>query len=103
MGPGGVLLLADPRLRGGLSQRHASLLADLGWKITRLAADPGEAQIADTMGAYAAWLGELGAVAVLIWPDLYIYGCATDAEDLAALLDHLDAALSAHDFKEEMS
>jgi 3-(3-hydroxy-phenyl)propionate hydroxylase len=103
VGPGGVLLLAGPRLRGSLSQRHASLLADLGWKITRLAADPGEAQIADTTGAYTAWLAELGAVAVLIRPDLYVYGCATDAEDLAALLDHLDAALSAHAFKEEMS
>ena len=71
VGPGGVLLLVDPRLRGGLGQRHASLLADLGWKIVGLATDPGEAQIVDTTGAYAAWFGELGAVAVLIRPDLY--------------------------------
>ena len=94
-GPGGVLLLADLGLRDRLSQRHAALLADLGWKTVGLAAEPGKGQVADTTGAYAEWFAALGAAAVLIRPDLYVYGCATDAEDLTDLLDHLSAALRA--------
>ena len=93
VGTGGVLLLIDPRLRDGLGPRRASLLADLGWRIVGLATEPGQAQVVDNTGAYAAWFAALGAVAVLIRPDLYLYGCATDAGDLAALLDHLGAAL----------
>lgn len=93
VGPGGVLLLGDPQLLAELCQRHLSLLEDLSWKIIALAAEPGGRRVADTTGAYASWLSELGAVAALVRPDLYLYGCATDAGDLAALLDHLDAAL----------
>ena len=90
-----MLLLADLGLRDRLSQRHAALLADLGWKTVGLAAEPGKGQVADTTGAYAEWFAALGAAAVLIRPDLYVYGCATDAEDLTDLLDHLSAALRA--------
>ena len=69
------------------------LLADLGWKVVAFAAEPGEGQLVDTTGAYAAWFAELGAVAVLVRPDLYLYGAAADASDLTALLGHLLAAL----------
>ncbi len=69
------------------------LLADLGWKTVELAAEPLEGQVADTTGAYAEWFAALGATTVLIRPDLYVYGCAADAGELTALLDHLSAAL----------
>ncbi|MEU3935979.1 hypothetical protein AB0E85_28675 [Streptomyces sp. NPDC029044] len=52
------------------------LLADLGWKVVALDAVPGEEQVVDTTGAYAAWLAQLDAVAVLIRPDFYVYGTA---------------------------
>jgi 2-polyprenyl-6-methoxyphenol hydroxylase-like FAD-dependent oxidoreductase len=92
VGPGGVLLLADPGLRTRLGEIEP-LLAQLGWKIAVLAADPGEGQLQDTTGAYTAWFRELGAVAVLVRPDLYLYGAAADAEDLTALVGHLRAAV----------
>jgi 3-(3-hydroxy-phenyl)propionate hydroxylase len=92
-GPGGVLLLASPALRDALDPQDTALLADLGWKVIALAGEPGEARVADTTGAYAAWLSGLGAVAVLVRPDLYLYGAAADAADLAALLGHLRDAL----------
>lgn len=95
VGPGGVLLLADPQLRGRLREQDAVLLADLGWKVVALATEPAEGQVVDTTGAYTAWLSELGAVAVLVRPDLYLYGTASDAEDLTPLLDHLRDALRA--------
>jgi hypothetical protein len=92
VGPGGVLLLADSDLRAHLGGAE-QLLAELGWQVAAFAAEPGEGQLADTTGAYAAWFGELGAVAVLVRPDLYLYGAAADASDLTALLEHLLAAL----------
>ncbi|GKQ39955.1 FAD-dependent monooxygenase [Streptomyces sp. A012304] len=95
VGPGGVLLLADPRLCERLRPQDTALLADLGWKVVALDAVPGEEQVVDTTGAYAAWLAQLDAVAVLIRPDFYVYGTAADAEDLTALLHHLDDALHA--------
>lgn len=93
VGPGGVLLLADPRLRKRLRPQDTALLAGLGWKVVALAAEPGEGRVVDTTGAYAAWLEQLKAVAVLIRPDFYVYGSAADAEDLTALLEHLGDAL----------
>ena len=95
VGPGGILLLADQQLSGILSPQDTTLLACLGWKVVALAADPGAGQVADTSGAYAAWLSELGAVAVLMRPDLYLYGAATSAADIKVLLEHLRSALQA--------
>lgn len=95
VGPGGVLLLADPALRDRLGPEDTALLADLGWPVIALAAEPGEGQVVDTTGAYAAWLGELGAVAVLVRPDLYLYGAAAGAEDVGALISDFRQALRA--------
>jgi 2-polyprenyl-6-methoxyphenol hydroxylase-like FAD-dependent oxidoreductase len=95
VGSGGLLLLADPDLRSGLGEAE-QLLADLGWKIATFATEPGEGQLADITGAYATWFGELGAVAVLVRPDLYIYGAASNADDLPALIGHLRDGLRPH-------
>jgi 2-polyprenyl-6-methoxyphenol hydroxylase-like FAD-dependent oxidoreductase len=94
-GAGGVLLLADPELRDRLNPEDAALLARLGWSVVALAAQPGEGQVVDTAGAYAAWLAGLGAVAVLVRPDFYLYGSAADAADLIALLGHFRDTLRA--------
>ena len=95
VGPGGVLLLADAELRGRLRPQDHGLLADLGWPVVALAAEPGDGGVVDTTGAYTAWLDELSAVAVLVRPDLYLYGAATDDADLPALLEHLRSSLRA--------
>jgi hypothetical protein len=84
--PSSVMLALDSRKR---DPQVTTLLARLGWKIVALAADPGPGQVADTSGAYAEWLSELGAVAVLMRPDLYLYGAATSAADITDLLEHL--------------
>ncbi|WP_416983416.1 bifunctional 3-(3-hydroxy-phenyl)propionate/3-hydroxycinnamic acid hydroxylase [Streptomyces sp. T028] len=95
VGPGGVLLLADPGLRERLRPQDTALLAGLGWKVVALDTEPGTGRVVDTTGSYAEWLAQLGAVAVLIRPDFYVYGTAADAEDLTTLLHHLGAALHA--------
>jgi flavoprotein hydroxylase len=90
-----VLLLADPQLRGRLRAQDAEFLADIGWRVVALAAEPGGGQVNDTTGAYTAWVAGLGAVAVLVRPDPYLYGAAADADDLTDLLAHLRGALRA--------
>lgn len=100
VGAGGVLLLGDRHLRTRLRAEHIALLGDLGWPVVTLGDQPSEGvacEVTDVTGAYAAWLADLGAVAVLVRPDLYVYGAATDAEDLTALLDHLRSALQPDD------
>ena len=92
IGAGGVLLLSDRSLHERLTAQDTLLLADLGWKTISLAAQPGDGQVVDTGNVYAAWLAELHAVAVLIRPDLYLYGAARDADDLHQLLDHQRSA-----------
>jgi 3-(3-hydroxy-phenyl)propionate hydroxylase len=93
VGPGGVLLLADPRLRDRLRPQDTALLTDLGWKVITLGEQPGEGQVVDVADAYTEWLDQHGVVAVLVRPDLYVYGGAIDADDLSVLLDHLAGAL----------
>lgn len=95
VGPGGFLLVANQQLSDVLSPQDTTLLAALGWKVVALAADPRAGQVADTSGAYAECFSELGAVAVLVRPDLYLYGAATSAADITDLLEHLRSALPA--------
>jgi len=94
VGSGGALLLADPDLLDRLGEA-GQLLAELGWKVAAFATEPGEGKVIDTTSAYAAWFSELGAVAVLVRPDLYLYGAAADAGDLTALVRHLHDRLRA--------
>ena len=55
---------------------------------------PGTARSSPPSGAPTAWLTDLGARAVLVRPDFYLYGAATDADDLDSVwLDHLRSGL----------
>ncbi|MFF7946496.1 bifunctional 3-(3-hydroxy-phenyl)propionate/3-hydroxycinnamic acid hydroxylase MhpA [Streptomyces griseorubiginosus] len=49
----------------------------------------------DLDGRHREYLQRLGAVAYLARPDFVLFGAATDSTDLGALVDDLDAALSA--------
>jgi 2-polyprenyl-6-methoxyphenol hydroxylase-like FAD-dependent oxidoreductase len=44
--------------------------------------------------ALSTWLGDAGAVAVLVRPDFYVFGSAKDLGDVPALLASLDESLS---------
>lgn len=96
IGAGGLLLLADPADRDRLAARHAGFLASIEWNVVCLGQAPAVGQVVDVTGAYAAWLAELGAAAVVVRPDLYVYGAATDADDLTHLLDLLRDDLQGH-------
>lgn len=63
------------------------LLERLGAHIVRV--DPE----LDVDGAYMRWLEELGATAVLVRPDFYVFGVARTAEEIPALVDDLGRQL----------
>ncbi|MBU7598800.1 bifunctional 3-(3-hydroxy-phenyl)propionate/3-hydroxycinnamic acid hydroxylase [Streptomyces sp. P38-E01] len=84
-------LLEELRLIGGraVTVRPADGRADGG-------AVPRESDsLLDIDGFYLPWLASLGARAVLVRPDHYVYGAASDAEGVAALLRDLTARLTA--------
>ena len=49
----------------------------------------GEVVVADVEGTYAAWMQTIGAAAVLVRPDFYVFGSVPDAAGAAALADSL--------------
>ncbi|WP_214405719.1 bifunctional 3-(3-hydroxy-phenyl)propionate/3-hydroxycinnamic acid hydroxylase [Pseudonocardia lacus] len=62
----------------------AAELAAIDVRVVRLGADA-----ADVDGTYREWLAELGAVAVVVRPDFYVFGTAADAAALPGLVDDL--------------
>lgn len=53
--------------------------------------EPGD-QLLDVDGVYAAWFAENRVAAVVVRPDFYVYGTATDPSGIATLLDGLRLA-----------
>ncbi|GAA4811623.1 bifunctional 3-(3-hydroxy-phenyl)propionate/3-hydroxycinnamic acid hydroxylase [Streptomyces ziwulingensis] len=87
--------------RSGAAQ--AALCADTVRALDRLGvsrvaltgtAVPGVVVVDDVDGTYTAWLDELGAHAVLVRPDFFVYGTA-DADHVARLADGFLTALGA--------
>jgi 3-(3-hydroxy-phenyl)propionate hydroxylase/flavoprotein hydroxylase len=54
-----------------------------------------DGEVLDVDGVYHAWFADLGCVAVLVRPDFYVYGTASDATAAAALSRQLLAAIGA--------
>jgi 2-polyprenyl-6-methoxyphenol hydroxylase-like FAD-dependent oxidoreductase len=86
---GGFTLIAatgDPLHE--LDGRQRALLDALAAHVVSL--DPGaDCGHRDADGRLTGWLREHGAHAVLVRPDLYVFGSAADAADLPALIDDL--------------
>jgi 3-(3-hydroxy-phenyl)propionate hydroxylase len=74
-----------------LGGRGVVLSSDNAPAPTQLPADCVHARACDTL--LADWLQGLGAQAVLVRPDHYVYGAAVDTGELRSLLGDLAAAL----------
>lgn len=84
---GGTLLCGDPGLLDGLPAAQLDALAAVGVQCIALGGDvAGGRQAADITGDYGRWLADLGAVAVLIRPDFYVYAAARAADEIPALV-----------------
>jgi 2-polyprenyl-6-methoxyphenol hydroxylase-like FAD-dependent oxidoreductase len=87
LGGGFVLLGLDHDPAAALTPEQGAFLARLGAKTLAIGA-PGSGVpggIDDVDGSYRAWFAELGARAVLVRPDFYMFG-AGEAVDLVAAL-----------------
>lgn len=106
LGGAGALILTDPPLLAALTPAHQQLLSALDISTCVLgvpacllgqpnAPNSGTGlHVADDVhGRYRTWLEGLDAKAVLIRPDFYIYGTATDHQELDELLRSFRAAL----------
>ena len=87
-GGGFTLLCRDGRSLATLEPGQRRLLERLGVRTVAL----GDETL-DVDGRTSAWLAEHRTAAVLVRPDLYVFGSARDAGELPALLDDLAAAL----------
>jgi flavoprotein hydroxylase len=96
VGLGFVLLTADDPATL-LSDADRAFLEGLEARVVQVVpADgpaPGPGQVADTDGVYLRYLGECRTRALLVRPDFYVYGAATDRDGLAAVLGQLREGL----------
>ena len=89
----GFNLFVAPNAR--LSARSETFLRDLGGRVIRLSDRPGRTDaVVDNSGKLAGFLNGLGAQALLVRPDFYVYGAAGDGE-VDGLVDSLRADLTA--------
>ena len=86
------------RARGrdvGISRSTREALERLGGVVAVLGDATSAGDIVDLDGAYGAWLDELGADAVLVRPDFYLFGTASLAEVEALVLSAWQAVRGA--------
>jgi catechol 2,3-dioxygenase-like lactoylglutathione lyase family enzyme len=92
VGRGFQLIVAGGDPLEWLQPVHRALIDTLGMTVVSLDPDaPHGAR--DVDGRLTAWLTEHRAYAVLVRPDLYVFGSAPSAQELPALLDDLRSQL----------
>jgi hypothetical protein len=79
----GFHLLVDA---DALPRLDLDTLADAGVRVVAFGDHPGGPVVVDVDGTYRRWFAELGATAVAVRPDLYVFAAGTDPAALAAEL-----------------
>jgi 2-polyprenyl-6-methoxyphenol hydroxylase-like FAD-dependent oxidoreductase len=95
-GGGWIVLSTGWSVEGVLGPGYRAVLEAIGARCVRVEPSPaGEAWIAgDVGGTYLPWLSTLGAQALIIRPDYYVYGAAADPDELGQLVENLAEALT---------
>jgi 2-polyprenyl-6-methoxyphenol hydroxylase-like FAD-dependent oxidoreductase len=96
VGAGFALIAESGDPLAGLSDRDRSLLEALKCRPASL--DPAAPSgVRDLDGQLGAWFSGHGAHAVLVRPDLYVFGSAATPAEIPALIDDLRTQLDTHD------
>lgn len=85
-----ALIARDADVLQGISAENHAALERIGAAVVHI----GAGGMADVKGSYAGWLEQLGCTAVLMRPDFYLQGGATNATELNTLLDAWRQALA---------
>lgn len=99
LGQSFALVLASKEALAWIDESVQAALDRLGCKVVVLDASASSGSCAvehiDEEGELAAnWFRTWGAGAAMVRPDHYVFGCATDARDLGALVDQLFIAIT---------
>lgn len=83
----GALVLDSGALAADLSDAHIDELNALGVRVVTFGAseNPRVSSFVDADETYATWFSLVGAHAVLVRPDFYVYGAANSADEVAQL------------------
>jgi hypothetical protein len=82
-----VLLAKEKAALSRLSERSREILKFVGGVAVSLD------ELRDVAGTYTRWLEQLGAAAVLVRPDFYMFGAVDSAEDVDSLVTELGRQL----------
>jgi hypothetical protein len=94
VGSGFTLLAAGGDPLAGLDESQRGFLSTLGCNVASLQQHAPHG-VRDLDGRATSWLADAGVHAVLVRPDLYVFGGASDQTDVAVLIDDLHAQLGA--------
>ena len=96
VGRGFQLIATDQAVIDALDELNRDFLASIGATVAVVNADGSRGGVRDVDGTYAEWFAEHGRAAVLARPDFYLYGSATDASDVNALVADLRSSIGLH-------
>jgi hypothetical protein len=94
-GRGFTFMTMDPAAAASLSDADKGILDSIGAHVILIGAPGSDAPFIDADGTYAAWFESLGKVAVIARPDYYVYGSASDMQDVPNLISALSTSLGA--------
>jgi 3-(3-hydroxy-phenyl)propionate hydroxylase len=94
----GALILEDGSLATDLSDADIDALESLGVVVVTFGTSSNSRikEFVDADGTYATWLSMVGDKAVLVRPDLYVYGSGSSATEVATLATTFTAEVLAH-------
>jgi len=96
VGLGFVVVSRQPQALARLGARQRGFLAALGARCVCVTADGAGDTLADIDGKYLPFMQQHGIGTMVVRPDFYLYGAASQADEVNALIDALAADLARH-------
>jgi 2-polyprenyl-6-methoxyphenol hydroxylase-like FAD-dependent oxidoreductase len=89
VGCGWCIVTYGPGVLNGLTELQRAAWTALGGRVAAVAAAGSAGHLEDIDGVYASWFAAHSCAAVVVRPDWYVYGTASDGSSLTAMLARL--------------